>query len=623
MGAQHSVERAVRDLRGKPYDEETLRKLNKIFDKNPRSAHDGVWNVAREREKDGRRRARDAKSRTEQARRSAHMALSAAAMCENDDTAANITFENGGPVWVNCVNEQRCLPLAIMKPETLQQLVDILSDAYRLGQRVHAVGSGHSFSDITNCDNAILVNLQLLQRLSMVDNGEDGITAITPPTSISPTDSASARFNAIVSRLKDPGETVNRSRKLARVQAGITIRDLNTELDNRNLALLNMGGYDGQTLAGAMSTATHGSGIMYGPLPSFVRAIVLVSENGTVYQIEPGDNNVGNGPLSNPSAFPKTIDGVPAVLKQDNDWFRAALVSIGCLGVIYSYVIEVRDAFYIREMRTATKWDDIREQLLPGLWAPVAPVIAGADHFELVLNPYMSWSHSSCIRVERMRMHGKARASGERKDWLGALLVQFSMYSVPSLVSLLNRLPVISPIAINKAIATLVESDPYIDKSFRVFNLGAANGIKAQALELHCEARQCVPIIDKLLSVFHDEAKRHNWYMAGPLGIRFTGPSDAFLAPEAGRMTCAIELDMLVGVETGASLARSIKEHMCTKDTSSVRVHWGLDLGLVTGDDVRAWYPGFEAWQAVYQQLNTTGMFNNKFTDRIGISVPD
>ncbi|EFX00925.1 FAD-dependent oxidoreductase [Grosmannia clavigera kw1407] len=540
-----------------------------------------------------------------------------------DNTEANITFENGNPVWANCVNEQRSLPLAIVKPETLQQLVGILTDAHRLGHRVHAAGSGHSFSDITNCDNAVLVSMQLLRRLSMVDNGEDGIVAITPPTSISPNDDARARFNAIVSRLRDPGDTANRSRKLARVQAGITIRDLNTELDNRNLSLLNMGGYDGQTLAGAMSTATHGSGITYGPLPSFVRAIVLVSENGTVYQIEPGDNSVGNGPLSNSSIFPNAVDGVPVVLKQDNDWFRAALVSIGCLGVIYSYVIEVRDAFFIREMRTATKWDDIRKELLPELWAPVAPIVAGADHFELVLNPYMSWSHSSCIRVERMRMNGKARKSGERKDWLGALLVQFSIYSVSGLVGLLNRLPVVSPIAINKAIATLVESDPYIDKSFRVFNLGAANGIKAQALELHCNAAQCVPVIDNLLTVFNEEAKRHNWYMAGPLGIRFTGPSDAFLAPETGRMTCSIELDMLVGVETGASLAQSIKEHVCTNDTSSVRVHWGLDLGLVTADDVRAWYPDFPAWHAVYQQLNSTGMFNNKFTDRIGISTPD
>jgi hypothetical protein len=169
---------------------------------------------------------------------------------------------------------------------------------------------------------------------------------------------------------------------------------------------------------------------------------------------------------------------------------------------------------------------------------------------------------------------------------------------------------------------TLVETKPYIDKSINVFSLGPANDIKAMALELHCDAKQCVPMIDKLLTVFQEEAKEHDWYMAGPLGIRFVAASDAFLAPEAGRMTCTIELDMLVGVTTGQELARHIKEKICGSDRTSARVHWGLDLDFVTKDDIREWYPNFERWNKVYRELNSTGMFNNKFTDRMGISMP-
>lgn len=295
---------------------------------------------------------------------------------------------------------------------------------------------------------------------------------------------------------------------------------------------------------------------------------------------------------------------------------------MGCVGVIYSYVIEVTEAFNVHELRSATRWDEVRKELLPALWAPVAPAVAGADHFELVLNPYMWWSHNSCVRVERNRVTADTKPSGARKDWLSTLLEQFGIHSIPHLLGVLNRFPAISPIAINRAIATLVESGPYVDKSFRVFNLGPANSIKAMAIELHCDATQCVPIIDKLLDVFRDEAKRHEYYMTGPLGIRFIGASDAFLAPQAGRMTCAIELDMLVGVETGARLARDIKERMCTDSIDSPRIHWGLDIDLVTDDDVRSWYPDFEAWHAVYRQLNSTGMFNNTFTDRMGISTP-
>ena len=529
-------------------------------------------------------------------------------------------------------------PLVIVKPESLQQLVAIVADAHSLRQRVRAIGSGHSFSDITYSTNAVLIDMTLLKRVAMIDNGEEGIVGFTKPSE--PTQplacsskrrlqqphnaSTDLRIGIDTEPPNDDDEPpiVNRSRKLARVQAGIIIRELNDELDNRGLALINMGAFDGQTLAGVMSTGTHGSGIAFGPMPFFVRAIVLVSENGTVYQIEPASANVGKGPLSNPASFPHTVDGLPIVLKQDDDWFRTALVAMGCLGVIYSYVIEVTEAFNIQELRSATRWDAVRKQLLPELWAPIAPAVAGADHFELVLNPYTRWSHNSCVRVERNHVTPNTKPSGARSDWLSTLLEQFGINSIPHVIGVLNRFPAITPIAVNRAIGSLVERGPYTDKSFRVLNLGAANSIKGMAIELHCDASQCVPIIDKLLDVFNDEAENHEYYMAGPLGIRFTAASDAFLAPEAGRMTCAIELDMLVGVETGVKLAQAIKDKMCTDRHDSPRIHWGLDLDFVTEDDIRSWYPDFELWYDVYRQLNSTGMFNNKFTRRMGISVP-
>lgn len=629
MGAQQSVERQLRHARRQPYDDRTLMILDKVFCENPHNVHDGVWNVVRTPGVEPRRRGRDAKQRYDQARQSVHLALVASqrhlasspdARDGHSNPTKNEDVEN--PTWVNCVGQQPNSPLVIVKPESLQQLVAILADAHHLRQRVRAIGSGHSFSDITYSTDAVLIDMSLLKRVSMLDNGEEGIVGITKPL---PTEIKASHQPAPEAPLRGSGgdeTTTNRSRKLARVQAGITIRDLNIELDNRGLALPNMGAYDGQTVAGAMSTGTHGSGITFGPMTSSVRAIVLAGTDGRLYQIEPASVQVGKGPLSDPNTFPRSIDGLPVVLKQNDNWFRTALVSMGCVGVIYSYVIEVTEAFNIHELRSATKWDEVRKQLLPELWAPVAPAVAGADHFELVLNPYTRWSHNSCVRVERNRVTTNTKPSGARKDWLSTLLGQFGMHSIPRLLGLLNRFPAINPVAINRAIATLVESGPYVDKSFSVFNLGPANSIKAMAIELHCDASQCVPIIDKLLDVFRDEAKRHEYYMTGPLGIRFVGASDAFLAPETGRMTCAIELDMLVGIETGAKLARDIKERMCTDRADSPRVHWGLDIDLITEDDIRSWYPDFETWHSVYRELNSTGMFNNKFTDRMGISVP-
>jgi hypothetical protein len=111
--------------------------------------------------------------------------------------------------------------------------------------------------------------------------------------------------------------------------------------------------------------------------------------------------------------------------------------------------------------------------------------------------------------------------------------------------------------------------DPYVDKSFNVFTLRAAKEIMALAAELHCDAARCVPTVDALTEAYDDMADRECWYMAGPLGIRFVATSEGYLVPQAGRMTCAVELTMLAG------LARLVKERLCTLHGGSVRLHWG------------------------------------------------
>jgi L-gulono-1,4-lactone dehydrogenase len=489
--------------------------------------------------------------------------------------------------WVNSVGEQRCTPLKKVKPETLQGLVDAINDAREKKQRVRAVGSGHAFSDVARTDDAVLVDLVLLNDVDIID-----ATKLRP-------------------HAKDLAP------RLLQVQAGVMLRALMLELDQRGLALINMGGYDGQKLGGTLSTGTHGSGITFGPLASQARAIVLVSETGVVYQIEPG----GEKGVTDPEKFSGVIQGVPVVLKQDDDWFRAAQVAMGCLGVIYGYIFEVADAFIVKEQRRSTTWEEIKPELMPAKWHPVAPIVAAVDHFELVLNPYTRWFRNACVKIERTRLPNDTPASGQRQDWLEALLQQVAIQKAPDLVAFLSKIPFLSPLVIDQAIMTLVYDEPYIDKSYNVFSLGSANEIKGMALELHCDATQCVPTIDKLLGVFQEQALKYMWYMAGPLGIRFVAASDAFLAPQSGRMTCTIELTMLVGLETGKELAKRVKERICTADTSSVRVHWGLDMDFITAKDVRAWYPEFEKWHEVYKGLNTTGMFSNKFTDRVGISA--
>ena len=76
--------------------------------------------------------------------------------------------------------------------------------------------------------------------------------------------------------------------RLLRVQGGTRVARRSTSCSTRAASrCANMGGYDGQTFAGVMSTATHGTGVAYGPLASFVRSIDLVAAGGVVHRIEP------------------------------------------------------------------------------------------------------------------------------------------------------------------------------------------------------------------------------------------------------------------------------------------------------------------------------------------------
>ena len=84
-------------------------------------------------------------------------------------------------------------------------------------------------------------------------------------------------------------------------------------------ALINMGAYTGQTLAGVISTSTHGSGISLGAFPSYVRVIILVDENGELIQIErSGDNSISDGPFDRRCSAGQT--------GADEDHFKAVVV---------------------------------------------------------------------------------------------------------------------------------------------------------------------------------------------------------------------------------------------------------------------------------------------------------
>ena len=150
--------------------------------------------------------------------------------------------------WTNWAGNQSCAPARIARPASESELVDLVKAAAAAGQRVKAVGSGHSFTSIA-CTDGVLVDLSGLGRVL-------GVEPATPDR---------------------PAQVT--------VEAGIKLHRLSDELDARGLALQNMGDIDRQSISGATQTGTHGTGLRFGNLSTQIIGMRLVTADGSVLDL--------------------------------------------------------------------------------------------------------------------------------------------------------------------------------------------------------------------------------------------------------------------------------------------------------------------------------------------------
>src|SRR5213083_2631178 len=146
-------------------------------------------------------------------------------------------------MWRNWAGDQQCVPAAVERPGTVEELQEVVSRAAERGQKVRAAASGHSFTD-TACTDGVMVKLDRMNRVLEVD----------------------------------------RAARLAKVEGGVVIRDLSEALYEQGLALENLGDIDVQTISGAISTATHGTGERLRNISSQVEALQLVTADGSVVE---------------------------------------------------------------------------------------------------------------------------------------------------------------------------------------------------------------------------------------------------------------------------------------------------------------------------------------------------
>lgn len=492
--------------------------------------------------------------------------------------------------WSNWVKTEKVTPEYLGQPESASDLVKAVTEAKKRDMRVRMTGSGHSASDVAITKDVLMTPEKLNKPLEL--------------------DRSRLKTNYV----NDPS--------LVRVMSGIKIKDLNDFLDSQGRALTNMGGYDGQTIAGVFMTATHGSGLDFGPMADEIQSLQMVVANGKMVQIEPT-----NG-ITDPSKFSGYLEensSIPVELIQDDKTFNAAKVAIGSMGIVYSYVINTDEKFWLREVRKVTTWSELKkpggpiENLINGL--PPYGDQASPEHWELQFSPFPDEETGEYNMLVTERWHSYTPLPEQKPSERGQPGADFTSNLAVALempiAGILDTFPSLSKFLLKTALETQAD-DNYTNVSYNVFNIGVINYTPAIGIETAIDINDAVESIEKTFAT-SQALLEEGVPQTSPIALRFVKSSDSLIATQQGRNTMFTEV---IGLLDGKNVMKLMKKHQDDQiKYMGARPHWGLDLNYVNSEaELRAMYPKWDEWKSVYTRFND-GTFDGKVTDRLGISV--
>ena len=474
--------------------------------------------------------------------------------------------------WKNTIKKFSVTPVKYFLPESLQDIIQIVNEAEDKDLRVRAIGSGHSFSDIALSDG-YLVDMCRLNRVLLLDKQV----------------------------IKNDCQLDN----LIEVEAGISIHKLNRDLDDRNLAILNMGGVDNQTISGAIATGTHGTGIGLPGISGMVRSMTMVVAGGKVLRIE----------SKNGITDPAKYQHESIKLVQDDDKFYSALVGLGCLGIIYSYILEVEDMYWLEEQRTCHPWEEIKPKIVD------RSLFEGTRGVQVQVNPYKlpKKQDRTCMVMKHILVEKpKKRTIGQATR----NLVSGYLANIPIAYYITLFNVVLRSRRIPKLLETALKGQhdkSFIHRAHKVLYQGV-EFIKLRAYD--CEfafdlaENKYMKAIEELFDLVEKMKTDGRLYQSAPLGLRFVKRSKAYMTMEYERDVIYMDTPFMTKTK-GADL---MLDHFQDLLLSYGGIpHWGKINNRLIGrpELVRQMYPKFKEWQKVYLEFNSSGIFSNQFSDRL------
>jgi FAD-linked oxidoreductase len=425
--------------------------------------------------------------------------------------------------WRNWTGDQSCRPARREWPASIDELSAAVQRAVTDGLRVRAAGSGHSFSDIDRTDGLMLS----LDRMSAVLE-------------------------------------VDRASGLARVQAGITIRELGRALDAHGLALANVGDIDVQTIAGAISTATHGTGAELPNIPAQVSELTLVLADGST---------------------------LACSAERDAETWAAARVGLGALGTIAEVTLQCVPAFTLHGVDAPAPLEEVLSRF--------DELVRENDHFEFFVFPHADVA----LTRTNNRTEREPRPPSRVAAYLSDVLLTNRAFELFCRAG--RRWPSQIP-RLNRTVTRLAGRRERVDRSAAIF--------ASPRLVRFTEMEYCVPRASTVAAVRRvlELVGREGFDVPFPIEVRTVAPDDALISTASERECGFIAVHMYTGMEWEPYF-RAVEAIM---DDYEGRPHWGK-RHFQTAATLRTRYPHWERFQAVRARLDPGGVFANEWTDRV------
>jgi hypothetical protein len=406
--------------------------------------------------------------------------------------------------------EERVLELA----EAARSVARVIAEHHAEHRHLIAHGRRWSFGGVVRCQDGVLETHGALGQVIDATREVGG-----------------QRSGGLLHRALSPAA---RAREHVYVEAGVEMQALMRALDARGLALTTAGSSSGQSLAGIVNTSSHGCDFDIPPIADGLRAVAIVGPDETVRWVEPASG------LTRDGGHAELLPG--SVLVRDDDAFDAALVTVGALGVVVAYVLEVRETYGIWETVERLDWPTVRPMIAhggaifdrPAVWsgAPLDPA-ATYRGLEVLINPFPDpTTRRRNVHVVRRAERASVTPGLERWERAGFLeQVRNALLGVWTLIQTASEdLDDYGP-AVDRLLATGREDTGGFAPAHRVLDFGNERIERPWSVDVVLPTTGDVHLrfLDEVLSRF-DGLMAANLKLAGFFALRFSRASRASLA---------------------------------------------------------------------------------------------